>query len=209
MSGDTQIIATTPAHAAGNAAVQVTTPGGVATGASFAYVAAPAITSVQPNRGPVAGGTIVVISGSGLSTTANVLFGGTVATSWGHISDSQLNVTIPAHAAGSVTVEVVTQNGNATGGPFTFAPPPTITALTPDAGPAGQATPVVITGTGFTGTTTVQFGNALAHPFTVNSDTQITATTPASQAPGSVPVEVVTPTGTITSATKVIIAKVL
>lgn len=206
VNGDTQITAIAPAHAAGNAAVQVTTPGGVATGASFAYVAAPAITSVQPNRGPVAGGATVIISGSGLSATANVLFGGTVATSWGNMGDGQLNVTIPAHAAGSVTVEVVTQNGNATGGPFTFALPPTITALAPDAGPAGQATPFVITGTGFTGTTTVQFGNAVAHPFTVDSDTQITATTPASQAPGSVPVQVVTPTGIVTSATSYLFA---
>ena len=200
VNGDSQITATAPAHAAGNAAVQVTTPGGVASGATFAYVAAPVITAVQPNRGPLAGGSTVLISGSGLSGVVDVRFGGTAAIGWTVLSDSQLNVTLPDHAAGAVPLEVVTHSGTAAGGTFTFAPPPAITGLAPDAGPAGQATPVVITGTGFTGAIVVGFGTALAPSFTVDSDTQITATTPGSQPPGSVPVKVATPAGSATSA---------
>ena len=53
-------------------------------------------------------------------------------------------------------------------------------------------TSVVITGTGFTGVTTVKFGNNNANSFTVDSDTQITAISPAGSA-GKVDVTVATP----------------
>lgn len=53
------------------------------------------------------------------------------------------------------------------------AAPPTITSYSPTAGITG--TVITITGTHFTGTTSVQFGGVAASSFTVNSDTQITA----------------------------------
>lgn len=62
-----------------------------------------------------------------------------------------------------------------TGNVIIGVPPvqPVISGFTPTSGSAGQ--PVVITGSGFTGTTQVQFGSTNATSFTVNSDTQITA----------------------------------
>ena len=68
----------------------------------------------------------------------------------------------------------------------------TVTGISPNAGPAGGGTTVAITGTGFTGATSVTFG-AIAATFTVNSDTSITATSPGGT--GTVPVSVSTPRG--------------
>ncbi|HEX3873431.1 MAG TPA: IPT/TIG domain-containing protein, partial [Solirubrobacteraceae bacterium] len=70
---------------------------------------------------------------------------------------------------------------------------PTVTAISPGAGPAGGANTVTITGTNLAGATTVDFGGA-ATPATVLSATQVAATAPAGS--GTVDVTVTTPFGT-------------
>ena len=76
---------------------------------------------------------------------------------------------------------------------------PTITGFIPASGCA-NTTPVVITGTNFTGATAVKFGGTDALSFTVNSATQITAT-PAAGTTGTISVNApIGPTGTGTSA---------
>lgn len=72
---------------------------------------------------------------------------------------------------------------------------PTVGGFTPTSGPVG--TVVTITGTGFTGVTTVRFGSTAAAAFTAISDTQITATIPAGASTGKI--TVVTPGGSDTS----------
>ena len=58
-------------------------------------------------------------------------------------------------------------------------------------------TPVTITGTDFTGATTVNFGTIPVASFTVNgAGTQITTASPAAAGPGPVDVTVMTPSGT-------------
>ncbi|MCC7601251.1 IPT/TIG domain-containing protein, partial [Janthinobacterium sp. FW305-129] len=73
-------------------------------------------------------------------------------------------------------------------------PPPTVTGISPTAGPTGGGTSVIITGTNLTGATAVKFGATNASGFTVNSATQITATAPAGSA-GTVDVTVTTAGG--------------
>ena len=76
---------------------------------------------------------------------------------------------------------------------------PAITGFIPASGCA-NTTPVVITGTNFTGATAVKFGGTDAFSFTVNSATQITAT-PAAGTTGTISVNApIGPTGTGTSA---------
>ncbi|WP_169813393.1 beta strand repeat-containing protein [Nocardia vaccinii] len=70
---------------------------------------------------------------------------------------------------------------------------PTITSLSPTAGPAAGGNSVTITGTGFTGPATVRFGGT-ATTFTIASTTQITAIAPAGT--GTVQVTVTTSAGT-------------
>ena len=72
---------------------------------------------------------------------------------------------------------------------------PTVTSFTPTSGPAG--TPVTVTGSAFTGATSVTFGGASAS-YVVDSNTQISATVPAAATTG--PIAVTTPSGTGTSA---------
>ena len=74
-------------------------------------------------------------------------------------------------------------------------PAPTITSISLDIGPTIGNSPVVITGTNFTGGT-VSFGGTAA-TCTVDSDTQITCTTPAHTV-GAVDVAVTTPGGITT-----------
>lgn len=77
-------------------------------------------------------------------------------------------------------------------------PPPTITSVSPHAGPAEGSTTVTIEGTGFTGATLVTFGDVDidADSFTVNDDgTAITVTTPSGTA-GIVQLVVTAPGGT-------------
>jgi IPT/TIG domain len=83
-----------------------------------------------------------------------------------------------------------------TPGSTTPPPAPTITSFSPASGPVG--TTVTITGTNFTGTTSVKFGGTSAS-FTVVSDTSVTATVPGGAATGTI--AVTAPGGTATSAT--------
>jgi IPT/TIG domain len=76
----------------------------------------------------------------------------------------------------------------------TGAAAPVVTAISPTSGSAGGGTRVTVTGSGFTGATSVRFGASSASTMTVVSDTQITTTSPAGS--GTVDLTVVTPTGT-------------
>jgi len=74
---------------------------------------------------------------------------------------------------------------------------PTITSFTPTSGCSGNFPVVTITGTGFTGASSVKFNGVAATSFTVVSSTQITATPAASTTSGAIKV---TNGGTGTSA---------
>jgi subtilisin-like proprotein convertase family protein len=74
---------------------------------------------------------------------------------------------------------------------------PAISSFTPTTGPAG--TQVVISGSNFTGASSVTFGGIAATVFTVNSATQITATVPNGALSG--PITVTTANGHASSAT--------
>ena len=91
-----------------------------------------------------------------------------------------------------------TQTGTVTITVTSTAPPPTVSGISPTAGPTAGNTNVTITGTNLTGATAVWFGGTPATSFTPTSATSITATSPA-QAAGSVHVSVVTPGGTSTT----------
>ncbi|MFC8240345.1 IPT/TIG domain-containing protein [Streptomyces chartreusis] len=114
----------TPAGAAGNVAVQVTTPGGsVNVSGGFTYVAPPlpTVNLLLPTQGPVAGGTAFLIIGSNLSG-AQVTIGGTAATNI--VVDPTGTVLAgltPAGTAGNAQVVVTTPAGSATvTGGFTY-----------------------------------------------------------------------------------------
>lgn len=152
------------------------------------------ISSVSPASGPISGGTLVTINGSGFASGASVSFGGANASSVNFISSTQLTAVTPAGSAGSVNVSVTNSDpgtGTLNSG-FSYVGNPTITTVSPNSGPATGGTTVTISGTGFQSGAIVAFGAMLATSVTVMSPTQIQAVTPAAAA-GTVAVTVTNP----------------
>ncbi|MFI1963270.1 IPT/TIG domain-containing protein [Streptomyces pathocidini] len=123
----TSIIVTSPAGAAGNVTVTVTTNAGTVNAGTFTYVADPTITLIDPNSGSDAGGTSVTITGTNLTTTQSVTFDGTTAPGLQINSDTEIVVTTPPGTAGAVDVVVTTSGNSVTSiGGFTYVTPPLI-----------------------------------------------------------------------------------
>jgi IPT/TIG domain len=120
----TQITATAPAGA-GTAQVTVVTPGGTSDPVAFTYLAAPTLTSVVPDNGPVFAGTVVTLTGTGFSTATAVQFG-TVLVSFTAASDTQIAATAPAGPTGTVPVTITTPGGTSNSFPYTRVGPPGI-----------------------------------------------------------------------------------
>jgi len=166
--------------------------------------AAPTVSAVSPSSGPAAGGTSVTITGTGFllaDPTGAVKFGANTAT-YTINSDTQIAATAPAGASGLVDVTVTTTGGTSAisaADRYTYVAAPTVSAVTPDAGPIAGGSAVVLTGTGFTGATAVTFGATLADDLVVVSPTQITATSPAGT--GTINVRVTTNGGTSATGT--------
>ncbi|WP_228001490.1 beta strand repeat-containing protein [Nocardia australiensis] len=187
----TQITAVAPAGA-GTVQVTVTTPGGTSNGVSYTYIVIPTLTSVSPNQGPAAGGTTVILTGTGFVGVTNVKFGA-VATSFTVNSATQITAIAPP-GTGTVQVTVSTAGGTSNGVSYTYSAVPTLTSVSPNQGSAAGGTTVVLTGTNLAGATAVSFGGVAASSFTVNSATQITAIAPPGT--GTVQVTVSTAGGT-------------
>jgi hypothetical protein len=199
---DTQIKLTMPKHAAGAAALKITTPGGSSPDAEFTYAAppVPAITELSPSSGLTYVRTPVVITGSGFTDASKVTAGGTAVT-FTKVSDTQIKLTLPVRSAGLADIQITTPGGVSTvdaAAQFRYeAPPvPAITELSPSSGLTYARTPVVITGSGLTGVTKVTAGGTVV-PFTKVSDTQIKLTLPVRSA-GLADIQITTPGGVST-----------
>src|SRR5262249_13345118 len=141
-------------------------------------VLAPIVTNLNPDSGRA--GIAVTIAGSNFGTTqgdSTVKFNGVAATptSW---SNTSIATPVPTGATtGPVTVTVGGQTS--AGVNFTFTTTPTISGISPNAGPAN--TPVTITGSGFgspQGSSTVSFNGIPGSTFSW-SDNSISASVPS------------------------------
>jgi hypothetical protein len=108
--------------------VTVSTAGGASEAteaARFTYERppAPVITNVSPSSGPATGGQRVTITGENLAGATSVLFGDSEVTGGTVVSATELIVTTPRHAAGTVEVQVSTPSGHSAAVPadaYTF-----------------------------------------------------------------------------------------
>ncbi|HVR23693.1 MAG TPA: choice-of-anchor tandem repeat GloVer-containing protein [Candidatus Polarisedimenticolia bacterium] len=157
------------------------------------FLVVPQVSSFTPTSGRV--GTLVTITGVGLTQTTAVTIGGKAA-AFTVKSDTQVTATVPAGAKTGEAISITTAGGTASFGKFVVVPE--ITSFSPTSGPAG--TSVTITGNSFTGTTKVTFGGVAATSYKAISDTQVDALVPAGAATGTI--AVTTPGGTGTSAGK-------
>jgi hypothetical protein len=153
-----------------------------------------ALTSFSPTSGPV--GAAVVITGTNFSGATAVAFNGVSATSFTVNSATSITAVVPA-GAGTGRLSVTTPAGTATSiNSFAVTLAPTIAGFSPGSGPVNSD--VIISGTGFIGTTAVAFNGTVAPGFRVSSATRITVPVPVGTTSGNI--RVTTPAGTATSA---------
>ena len=160
-------------------AIALTIPAGLvlATSGPAAAAGAPVVTDVAATSGPIAGGTIVTISGSGFTGATAVDFGPTAATTFHVNSDVSITATSPAQVTKVVgnTVDVtVTSGGNTSAAgvddEFTYTynttatPAPNTLSITAPATPA-SAVPlnqnVTLTGTAGSDVSVTPYGFSL------------------------------------------------
>jgi hypothetical protein len=153
----------------------------------------PAVSSVHPSSGPLAGGTRVVITGDGFVKGTAVRFDSIPATSVAVENRNTLHVVTPPRAkAGRVDVTVaVPRNAPVTDpGGFTYkAPTGKVTGVTPDHRSTDGGEDVTLSGEGFPANAQVSFGETPARQVRVVDATTLTATTPK-HSPGAVDIRV-------------------
>ncbi|MBH8571319.1 hypothetical protein KB206_20675 [Microvirga sp. STS02] len=164
--------------------ISLTTPGGTTvSSSSFIVLAPPTITSFTPGNGPV--GTSVTVTGTNLLGCTSVLFNGSPA-SFSGVTNASLVATVPAGATTGL-ITITAPGGTASSASsFVVNQPAAVNSFAPASGPAG--TSVIITGSDFTGVTSVTFNGIAAASFILNTSTQLTAVVPAGAGTGVVAV---------------------
>jgi hypothetical protein len=145
-----RLVVTTPALPAGFHDCVVTAAGGTATqAAAWRSVLRPVPTGRSPAAGPLAGGPVVVISGTQLGAVTGVRFGGVSGTIAAQTATA-LTVQPPsATVPGSVAVELVTPAGAVpVPGGYAYKAPPTVTGISPAVARSGSTVAVTVTGSG-------------------------------------------------------------
>ena len=163
INSDTSITATVPTQAAGVYDLTVTSDTGTSalgSGDRFTYTAAaaPAVTSLGTSSGTTAGGTTVIVNGSGFTGASDVFFGTVEATSFVVNTDSQITGVSPPEAAATDDITVVTPSGTSavsSSDQFTVsnASAPSVSALSLTTGTTAGGAVVTISGSYFTGAT--------------------------------------------------------
>ncbi len=166
----TNIQAVVPATAV-DGTLTVTSPGGSFITSSN-FLVGPSIVSFSPVGGPV--GTVVTITGTGLSNTKTVLFGGVPATTGTNINATTVTAVVPNNTF-TAPLTVITGNGtNVSATPFYL--PPRVDGFDPASGLVG--TVVTLNGVNFTGTTKVELAGQSIAGFMVTGTNKITLTVP-------------------------------
>ncbi len=176
----TQITCTTSVHVAGSANVVVTNPDLSLSPevVLYTYRAAPGFGSFFPAEGPVTGGTLLTLNGTGFIDGASVMIDGVSCASAVVVSATQMTCTTPAHAVGSVAIYI--RNPDQQTSPlinFEYQAPPVITNVSPSSGGTAGGTSITITGTDFRGSSVTLDGISCSSVMVV-SPTQITCVTP-------------------------------
>jgi hypothetical protein len=96
------------------------------------------VTSISPTSGPLAGGTSVTVTGTGLTKASGVTVGGLAAVGLVVASDTSLSFNTPASVVGPAAV-VVTGPGGSSTGPTTFTYAAAPAAFAPGVSPATPA----------------------------------------------------------------------
>jgi Tfp pilus assembly major pilin PilA len=181
------VTAVVPAYVSGSLLADVTVMDGstnaTMTGAFTYQAISPTIAAISPNTSSVSGGGSATITGTGFVPGTVVSIGSVAASSVNVVNANTLIISIPAYISGSLTKDVVVNNGVATAtlnAGFNYTPvAPTISGITPSSGPLAGGTAITITGSGFTRSSTISIGGYLATGIVFIDSSTITAITPA------------------------------
>lgn len=164
---------------------------------------APVIGQILPTRGPTTGGTLAVIKGNNFRPGTTVSFGDTAATYVKVVDATTLTVVTPATtSAGKVNVVVSSVDGQTTTftDGFQFyvndgsVPPPELSAIQPNTGPASGGTVALVTGNNFQDGILFFVGRAPGSDVVVADAQTMSGVVPAGDV-GSADVEVTNPDG--------------
>ncbi len=185
---DGTLSAVTPEGLPGRVDVHVSTGEGVGrlqSGYEYLGAALPEasanIAAVTPGHGPVAGGTVITLSGSGFKSGAAVRVGALAATNVSVESGTRITAKTPIGSPGAATVRVI-QSGAATElvDGFVFDGPPAVWVVDPPLGAIAGNTRVFVRGHGFplNAALDVRFAGNLANDVEVLDDRTIVCRTP-------------------------------
>ncbi|PHO07498.1 hypothetical protein BFT35_05320 [Thermoanaerobacterium thermosaccharolyticum] len=188
----------------GKKTLKIVNPDGGTAMSDIEYVSPvsnPVITSVDPSKGSIDGGTTVTITGSDFRSNVEVYFEGNKATIVSN-TDTEIVVKTPSgdpsllNVPIDVTVYNVDDGASAVlQGAFTYVKTganPVITSITPNTGSTRGGDTVTIVGDNFKSGLVVYFGDAIAPSVTVNNYKTITVITPQ-HAAGKVDVRILNP----------------
>ncbi len=159
---------TTPPNGAGLVDVHVELPDGqtATLAGGFLYTRGLRLDAIEPDAGPVAGGTPVTLTGAAFTDRSVVLIGGRPLVAARRVDEATitgLTPTLPASRAGLAQVSV--WDGlefAALDDAFTFLAPVSLSGLSPVAGPADGGARVRLTGEGLAAACAVRFGGTPA-----------------------------------------------
>lgn len=162
-------------------------------------LAAPTLSAIAPNTGPASGGTVALVTGTGLQAGALLLVGRAPAADVVVVNATSLSGVLPANAVGTADVEVTNPDGQSAILPGAFAYSeadgvgPVITVVSPIAGSTTGGTLVTIGGSNFRSGALVFFGGKSA-TLSGTTPVAITVESPPS-GPGVVDVAITNPDG--------------
>ncbi|MDK8181639.1 IPT/TIG domain-containing protein [Paenibacillus sp. UMB4589-SE434] len=185
-----------PAGQQGSVDVKVTNVDGQFAVAPYQYKANPVITSITPNKGPLSGGSEVVIKGDFFLAGAQVKFGENLA-SINSIKPQEIVLTVPSSTnVGTVSVKVINPDHTSAiaAEGYTYILGPTLVSLSPNKGLTLGGETVTLTGERFLEGAKVYFNNEAINA-TFVSDTALTIVTPKWAKAESVAVKIVNPDG--------------
>jgi len=141
---------------------------------------APVLVSVEPNEGPVAGGTAIELIGLGFVPGTTVTIGGVPVSNLTRDTEGRLTGVTPPGTRGPKDVVVTNARASVTlAGGFRYRAAPTLTAVEPASGPVYGGTLITVRGTDLVAGTTISLGGAELQNVTRVDETTWTGTTPA------------------------------